>query len=403
MHRDNICFFDSETRAREGTPPLLGDVTKCGTYAYADHAFITIITYCIGDAPVTTIAMDEGFEPNGFQWRDMPDDLREHFARAEKGEAWFAAFNAGFDRTVWFRSTYDFPFMPPEYCVDIMAQAVASGLPPSLEGASRFLGRGGKQTGGKKLIKQFASSDGDTPQTAPDDWHLFKTYAEQDTDEAREVWKSTLQLRMTDWEEYWASETVNDRGMLIDEKFVERADAVAQANLARSNHRLPEMTGGVVTKVTQVQRLVKWVYDLVEHAEAREIMVKEYDDTDPDDVKVVKIGLSRPQIEKLLAFYARLNEEQGLTDEEANLVEVLEIRQWDGSAAPQKFKKMLLQQSDNLLLGSYVFNGAAQTGRYSSKGVQMHNMTNKPLGLEQGDFTLEDQAIEMINDLEPTT
>ena len=53
---------------------------------------------------------------------------------------------------------------------------------------------------------------------------------------------------------------------------------------------------------------------------------------------------------------------------------VLQIRQYGGSKTPAKFARMLDQQVDGVLYGQYVFNGAAQTGRASSKGVQIHNL-----------------------------
>ena len=65
-----------------------------------------------------------------------------------------------------------------------------------------------------------------------------------------------------------------------------------------------------------------------------------------------------------------------------------------GSSSPAKFDKMLLQHDNGALFGSYVFNGAQQTGRYSSKGVQIHNLTRSTLGKHEA------EAIELINALE---
>jgi hypothetical protein len=73
---------------------------------------------------------------------------------------------------------------------------------------------------------------------------------------------------------------------------------------------------------------------------------------------------------------------------------VLTARQFGGSASPAKFAKMVAQHDDGLLKGQYVFGGAPQTGRFSSKGVQTHNLTRS--SLEE----FEVPAIEMINELE---
>jgi hypothetical protein len=48
---------------------------------------------------------------------------------------------------------------------------------------------------------------------------------------------------------------------------------------------------------------------------------------------------------------------------------------------------------DDRLPGQYVFNGAQQTGRFSSRGVQVHNLTRKALKNEAA-------AIEAISSIE---
>jgi DNA polymerase len=399
---NDFCFIDTETKARRGTPTALASVVTAGTYAYAENAFVVIITYAIGNGPVRCIAMDSGWREEGFHFSELPDDLRAFWQRVAAGEAWFVATNAGFDRTLLFHGTADFPWMPPEQMIDCMAQATASNLPPSLEGASRAIGRGGKQDDGKLLINLFSKPDAPQPHERPEEWARYKTYAVRDVGETREVFKATRPLPRREWEEYWASEAINDRGFMVDLEFCRRAAAIADANVARSNAQLAKLTGEKIDRVTQAARIASWVYDHLAYAEAREIMVKAYKEGEEDEVVPAKLGIDRPRIEALLAFFDALEDRLGgLTDKEIAICDVLEIRQWDGSSSPGKFDKMLTQTcSDGVLRGSYVFNGAQQTGRYSSKGVQVHNLPNKFIGLESK--TPEDElvAIEMINELE---
>ena len=51
-------------------------------------------------------------------------------------------------------------------------------------------------------------------------------------------------------------------------------------------------------------------------------------------------------------------------------------------ATPAKFGRMLQQHLDGVLFGQYVFNGASQTGRASSKGIQVHNLARSVLARE---------------------
>lgn len=396
----NICFWDDETRARSGVKPPLDSVVTAGTYAYARGAYTILRTYAIGLGPVRTLEHTDFSDEAGLTWKHMPSDLKAHYAKAKEGLAWFAAWNAGFDRTIWNASSAN-PPLPTHCVIDVMAQAVASNLPPALEGASRALSRGGKQADGKKLINLFCSPDGATPQERPEEWERFKSYAVRDTDEMRAVWQATRKLPYREWEEYWASEDINERGFSIDLDYARRCDAVAGLNADRSNRKLAKLTGGVITKVTQRERITDWVYNRLEHAEARTLMVRAYDQDAEEDLKPAKLGIDRGRIEALLAFFAAREEEMdGLTDVELDLCEILEIREWDGSSSPGKFAKMLEQQEGGKLKGSYVFNGAAQTGRFSSKGVQVHNLPNKFVGLEEKDAEAEARAIEMINSLE---
>lgn len=398
---DNICFVDTETRALKSASLSDGNLKTAGTYRYAKNSFVIVSTFAIGDGPVFEVSLDRGFDGDWLCWDEMPHSLREFHKRVEQREAWYGAWNMGFDRNAWNEGTYDFPRLAVDQTVDIMAQGVASNLAPSLEGAARGLRIDGKQSDGKALIAMFCSRDGETPQSRPVEWQRFKGYGLQDTHVLREVFRATRALPFEEWEDYWVSEKINDRGVAIDLPLVERAALVSQADIARSNALLNRWTNGQVTAVTQVAKLADWIYDRLEYTEARMLLVSGFDedasaeDDETGDLKVGKLSLERSRIEAVLAFFATLSErEGGLSERDQVIVDVLTVRQFGGSASPQKFAKMTAQHDGGRLKGQYVFNGAQQTGRYSSKGVQTHNLTRSSLG------PFEAAAIEMINDLE---
>lgn len=398
----NIGFFDTETRAEPHVSLSDGNVVSAGTYRYAKSAFVIISTFALGDGPVFDVSLDRGFDGDWLCWSEMPVALREFYKRVEQREAWFAAWNAGFDMAVWNNGTADFPLLEPDMCIDIMAQATASNMPPSLEGASQFIGRSGKHPEGKRLINKFCTRDGALPfgDDLPD-WELFKLYGREDAVELREVFRSTRPLPFEEWEDYWVSERINRRGIAIDVPFAERAAQVAKADHSRINAQLVRWTNSQITGVTQVARIAQWVYDRVEDSEARMLLVSEWDedasteDDDMADLKVGKLSLARDRIEKVLAYYdAKLEKEGALSETDELIVSILTARQFGGSSSPAKFQKMLDQHDGTRLRGSYVFNGAQQTGRFSSKGVQIHNLSRSTLE------EFEVPAIEMINELE---
>lgn len=397
---DNLCFFDTETRAEPGTSASDANVKTAGTYRYAKNSFIIISTFGIGNEPVWDKSLTR-FDRDWLCWQDMPLKLREFHKRVEQREAWYAAFNAGFDKAAWNNGTYDFPVLEADMIIDVMAQAVASNLPPSLEGASRAITKRGKQDDGKFLINLFCGPNGATPAERPEEWARFISYGVRDTDEMREVWKHTRPLPFEEWEDYWVSERINERGVALDLPFIERAAKLADAEVLRINRELAKWTNGQITKITQTKRIAEWVYDRLEYSEARGILVKEWDlDDDADEesaetMKVGKLSLERGRIEALIAYFDARREAEGeLCPRDQTIVDVVTARQFGGSSSPQKFTKMLAQHDDGLLKGQYVFNGAAQTGRFSSKGVQTHNLTRSSLGKS------EEEAIEFINDLE---
>lgn len=395
---NNICFVDTETRAEPDASVSDGNVKTAGTYRYARRSFVTISTWAIGDGPAFDISLNRGFDGDWLCFDELPHAVREFYKKAEQREAWFAAFNAGFDRQALSVGTFDFPVIEHDMMIDVMAQAVASNLAPSLEGASRGIGRGGKQSDGKKLINQFCRSNGDTPQSHPADWNRFRSYGVQDTEEMRYVWQATRALPFEEWEDYWISEDINERGVGVDVEFCRKAGIVADAEAARINRELVKWTNGQITAVTQTKRIADWVYDRLDNSEAREIMVKEWNEeaTDGDADEIVgKLSLEKGRIEKLIAYFdAKREKEGGLTGADELVVDIITARQFGGSTSPFKFKKIEAQHVGGVLSGQYVFNGAQQTGRYSSKGVQVHNLTRATLG------RYEDEAIEMINDLE---
>lgn len=393
-------FWDTETRSLPGTPAGLDDVTKCGAYAYSEHAKVILLSYCIGDGPVQRVELTD-FDKT-LRWADLPQDFRQFAVKAlveaagENGY-YMVAWNAAFDRLVTSRGIEGAPEIPPGATLDAMAQAVASNLPPSLQGSSTAMARGGKVEEGKDLIKLFCSKDGATPQQEPEKWALFGHYADVDVEEMRAVFWATRRLTWQEWQVYWANEEINDRGMMIDLDVARGAAALADAERERVNAKMAKETGGVITAVTQVARLTSFIYNNTPHSEVRKIMEKvaaEEPENEEDDYKPAKLGLDRPRIERLLVFYDALEERQdGLDDLDFVHATLLELRLYGGSSTPAKFAKMLLAQTGGRLRGQYVFNGAQQTGRFSSRGVQIHNLTRSHLA------ELEEVVLEILGEL----
>ena len=394
---NDYCFIDSETRALASAQGLDGDITKVGIDVYKENAFAVMWTYCVGDGREQIMALDDGFDERLTWDYDASEELKEFHARAEAGEAWYVAWNMGFDRRIWNGPESDFPRMRPNMSLDLMVQGASSSLPGKLGHAGRALGLGDKQDDGGSLINVFAPAHGETPQTRPDLWENYKRYGLRDATLLRDIFLHTRPLPRQEWADYWVSEAINNRGLPVDVGFARRAAAVADMNIARINADLNRMTNGRITKVTQTARIRDFTYDRLDSAEARDLMVKTWEPDGEDDLQPAKLSLDKPRIEKLIAYFDRKRETDGeLSGPEQITYDVLDHRLYGGSSSPAKFGKMCRMQEGGVLRNQYVFNGASQTGRYSSRGVQIHNLLRKSLGKKEGEF------MELINSLELT-
>ena len=386
----DYCFIDTETRS--GT-----DVTEAGAYAHtADPGFcVLIVTYAIGDGPIKVWSIPADTAVIGpdtlLDWRKAPADLAAFVAKARDGQGWFVAWNAGFDRLALNRGLNGRPvgdmFLPVASFICAMVQACRSHLPPDLKGASTVMQCPiPKRPTGKALIQKFCRSDGLTPAQAPEDWAEFLAYAADDIAAMRDIFFATMPLPREEWAQYWVSERINDRGMPVDRAMCEGAALLATLNAELANADVARITGGALWSVNQHAAILAWIMDRLRHLpEVEPILTAEVDLVEDqetgEDVPVPKLSLGKENVGSLIRFLLALDKDQGLTDGEAEALDLLEVREYGASATPKKFNKIVAALVDgNRLCGQYVWNGAATTGRYSSRGVQIHNLTRDTVG-----------------------
>ena len=368
---DELIHLDFETLGRGS------DLKAAGTYKYAATANAIVCAFAVGDAPAQVWHADGAI----LDWDHAPHDLRDAYDRGPT----FAAWNAAFDAAIWNFSTFGFPFLPPERVIDVMVQAGISNLPTDLEHASRRLGGPGKQKDGKDLIKLFCV-EGAGPSAHPEKWQRFLSYARQDIEAMREVYRRTRPLPRAEWEQYWAFEHINRRGIGLDLAFVRRAAALASVDGVAIGRRLTKLTDGAATKVTQAKRIAAWMHDQLPDAEMREVLtvgaIADQDDDadDDDDAEEVKLSLKRDRVARVLVMLEVKQANGGLNAGERNALEVATLRLYGAGASPKKFARLEAQQVDGVLRGQYRFAGAGQTGRMTSRGAQIQNLARDVLG-----------------------
>lgn len=381
----SLCFFDFETRSDL-------DLTVTGTLKYVldPSTQPILLSWAIDDEPVKLWCpnLNDELDPEvwayvtGRMWNIglCPSAVKDHAANPT---GYFVAWNCGFDRAVWQQiATPDngFPRIEIEQTLDAMSQGQASNLPGSLDWAGRMLGLGNKTIGGKAIMKRFADRAQPLPgarvliDAAPDRaktikdaieaWALYLDYSAQDTDLMRAVWKVTRQLDAEEWADYWVSERINDRGMLVDVDVCAGAIQYREEEAAYVGAECARLTDGAIASPTLTKQINEWVFDRLPD-DLAETMVKERD----EEGYVTRLTGDK-------GVMGRLLEDIAVSDAPPadEVVELLELLQFGRSSSAVKFQKMLDQSVDNRIYNQYVFNGAGQTHRFSSRGIQSHNL-----------------------------
>src|SRR5262249_976963 len=147
----------------------------------------------------------------------------------------------------------------------------------------------------------------------------------------RDVYRRTRPLPLAEWQQYWAFEHINRRGVMLDMPFVRRAAVLAAEDAVASGRRLNELTNGAVTRVTQAQGIATWVYAYLADAAMREILTvgvpaddddndDDDDDNDADDGEA-ELSLTRDRVGRLLATLEGKRANGGLSTNETKACE----------------------------------------------------------------------------------
>ena len=325
---------DFETRS---TVNLL----TAGTYNYAYHPSTDVLClgWAVGDGDV-------------FVWgRNGPPPTP--LLEAIDSGVLIAAWNAQFERLIWnnILVRYGFPEVPLEqfYCVAALARA--RGYPGKLARSAEFAGLPiEKDMEGHRLMMKMCKplkTNGDTVEWYGDiDDHMrLRQYCIDDVHVERAMNKIFIPFSDEELADYHVSERINDRGVCVDVELAQCAVESFTREQAIAIEKLSTVTGGVVTKPTQRDRILNWLDS---------------------------VGLTLPNLTA-----ETVNETLERTDLSTPVRDVLNVRREQAKAAVSKFSAILARQHKGIVHGLFMFRGAGQTGRFSSLGVQVHNLVRE--------------------------
>lgn len=318
------------------------DLLKAGVYRYCEspHTDVLLASYRWNrTGPVLRWTRGD----------PCPADIAAHVASGGEIEA----HNAGFERLLWravLTPRYGWPLPRLEQWRCIAVTAAAMSLPRSLDRLGAALDLGVKKDKrGKALIKAHSIPQGfadGLPIWNDDPAGLAEFHAYCDTDVITEDQGADRLVPLSAAEQavYHLNERINDRGVRLDVRSAKAALQLIAKAKKRIDDELAQVTGYYVTAVTQTAALARWI-------KSRGVTMPSMDKDDVED---------------FLFNYDDLPDD---------VRRALELRQEGAKPSVDKIAAMVQRASaDGRCRGVYLHHGAGQTGRFSSRGVQCHNM-----------------------------
>ena len=282
---------------------------------------------------------------------------------ALKNAALLMAHNARFDQAIWEYAGVDagLPFIDINrwYCTS--AQARVNALPASLDDASRCVAASyRKNKSGQSLIRKYSIPDkfGNFNRDASGLTEMGK-YCLDDVRATADIVRLTRRLTPQEHADWLINERINDRGIGIDKPLAEAAAAYAEAAKEETKSELLGITAGALYSPSQHAAFPKWV---MQHAPQLAEHMTAYVDG------VQKLSLDREHLTNIL--------DQADEDEikmPDYVYNALACKLESSGSAVAKFRKMLdMADQEARVRGSFLYFGAS-TGRYTSRGLQLHN------------------------------
>lgn len=319
------------------------DLLTRGSYHYAQNPSTRVLMmgWAFGDEPVVVWTPDQPF----------PARITDHVKAGGIIQAW----NAQFERLIWWYVLGPDLGLPEprleQFCCSA-ARARAHGLPGRLKECAKLLDLPiQKQESGTRLIKAYCAPGHISPIPQADQ-ELFIEYCRRDVEVERLICTVLRDLTVDEWADYYANERINDRGVPIDAKVALAAQQYGADVQADANAAIKSLTQGQVPNARARASRQAWLTPRLTPAQLEAIT----------ENKVMRFG--QWQRDLLLE----------MNDLDPQVRALTQYVNEAGGATLNKYKAFVTRSLDSRLCGAFMFSGGGQTGRYSSTGIQLHNL-----------------------------
>jgi len=320
------------------------DLTKCGVYKYveADDFAILLFAYSVDGGDVRCVDVARG--------ESLPDDVLHALTDPKVKKT---AYNAAFERVCIGRWLGVQGRLDPAQWHCTMVAAARLGLPLSLAKCAEALRlEKEKMTEGRALIRFFSvprNGKRNMPDDAPEKWAVFKAYNIRDVEVEQAILRKIEGFDTTETERalYITDQRINDRGVLVDLTMAKNA---ARMNDEYNAELLDEAAGIMRTDSPNSITVIK---DYIQRTCGQR----------PDTLSKKSLD----ELEKELSFWPKAQR-------------VLQIRREVGKTSNAKYGAIVnCACHDNRVRGLLQFYGAARTGRWAGRLVQMQNLPQNHL------------------------
>lgn len=367
-----IVHLDFETRS-------VCDLRKQGAHIYASHPTTDVLClrWAIDDGPA-------------YLWVLGDPSPTELFKLIEEGDAVFVAHNAPFEHLIWnlcCSKKYGWPPLSIYKMDCTSVRSYAMGLQGSLDGASKNVGlQYKKDMKGHRIMLQLCKPRNGPEEDCPDClgsgvfscdteitchcvlwWHVkdstpqmdinekyekLYSYCGQDVVVERALDKRILSLSPSEKELWFLDQEINNRGVFVNLKAAKRAIEIVEIEKKRLTKIIRKITNNQVSTINATVALAQWV----------------------NNKGIETEGVAKDKILDLLE-----------TDLPQDVELALKTRQEAAKSSTAKLKALTLSANpeDNRVRGCFQFNGAASTGRWAGRRIQLQNLPRPEISQKQ--------------------
>ena len=320
------------------------DLTECGVYRYVESPDFTILlfAYSVDGGPVVCVDLAQGEE--------LPSEVRSALTDPSVVKT---AYNAAFERICISRWLGMPSPMDPSQWRCTMVRAARMGLPLALGQCGEVLKlEDGKMKEGKALIRYFSipgKNGRHLPSNAPDKWEVFKRYNIRDVEVEQAILAKVRRLEVPEFDDalYVADQEINDRGVMIDRQLVESASRFDEEYKSELLREAQSLSG--LENPNSPSQLKDYIHRVTH------ISVSSLNKSNLDELG------------ERLRYWPKVQR-------------VLSLRREMGKTSNKKYSAMLkCVCDDGRIHGLLQFYGAARTGRWAGRLVQVQNLPQNHL------------------------